>query len=206
MALFDEAQSKAIGAAVAAVEKTTAGELVVVYTAHSDDYALRRGIVALLFSVAALEAAHEMLVEISITWLLVGQLLTVALLYVAFGWGPLLRLITPVQLRAERSLQRALRAFVEQGVTETRDRSGVLIFLSEGERRVVILADQGINERVDVGEWDRDVVLLVTALKTGRATEGVLQVVERIGALLSSAFPRREDDTNELPDEPRQVD
>lgn len=205
MSLFDEAQSKEIAAAVTAVESTTAGELVVVHTARSDDYALRRGMVSFLVALAAIELTHEMVDMLAITWLLAGQLLLVALLYIALGWGPLLRLITPSQVRAERSMQRAVRALVEEGVTETRDRSGVLIFLSEAERRVVILADKGINERVESGEWDRDVALLVDSLKKGKATEGVLQVVQRIGALLSEAFPRRSEDINELSDAPRRV-
>jgi putative membrane protein len=103
-------------------------------------------------------------------------------------------------------LERAMRAFVEQGVTETRDRSGVLIFLSEAEHQVVILADKGINDRVEPSRWQTDVDGIVLAIKEGRAGAGVIAAVDRIGGLLAEAFPPRADDTNELSDAVRVVD
>jgi uncharacterized membrane protein len=65
---------------------------------------------------------------------------------------------------------------------------------------VVILADSGINERVDADEWDRDVQTLTGALRSRAPEAGVLEVIERIGGILAAAFPPREDGKNELPD------
>ncbi|MCH2109570.1 MAG: hypothetical protein MK135_09580, partial [Polyangiaceae bacterium] len=93
----------------------------------------------------------------------------------------------------------------ELGVTETRDRSGILLFLSELEGRVVLLADKGIHDRVEEDEWSQDVDRLVDAIKKGKPGAGTIECVQRLGSLLASSFPPREDDENELADGVRQI-
>jgi putative membrane protein len=205
MALFSELERKQIAQAIADVETSTSGELVVVHTARSDDYALFRAAFAFFLSLGLADMLHFFGIPLEPSLLL----LTVAALGTSLFWvsglSPLLRLLVPGRMLAQVCMQRALRAMIEEGVTETRDRSGVLIFLSEAEHRVVILADRGINERVEEGEWDRDVQALVGSLKRGNATAGLIEAIARIGSLLTESFPPREDDTNELLNEPREV-
>jgi uncharacterized membrane protein len=43
--------------------------------------------------------------------------------------------------------QRSLAAFTGQGLHHTRAETGILIFVSLLEHRVVVLADRGINEK-----------------------------------------------------------
>jgi putative membrane protein len=95
---------------------------------------------------------------------------------------------------------RAKQAFLDHGVTETRDRSGVLIFLSELEHQVQILADRGIHERLGVETWQRHVRTITRAIREDRAGIGIVEVVQEIGEELAAAFPARDDDENELPD------
>jgi putative membrane protein len=205
MALFSASQQKAIATAIERVERSTSGELVVVHTARSHDYGFIRSSFAFLLSVLLLDVTHWLHPGLHLSWLLFGQIALAATLYALSGVGPLLRVLVPRSVQAERCLERAVRAMLEQGVIETRDRSGVLIFLSEAEHRVVILADKGINDRVEPGEWDRDVDVLVQALKQGQAADGLLSVVDRIGQLLVQSFPPRADDANELSNAPRQI-
>ena len=54
-----------------------------------------------------------------------------------------MRLIVPSRYQQDCVSAKTKQAFIELGVTETRDRSGVLILLSEAEHRVEILADRG---------------------------------------------------------------
>ena len=122
------------------------------------------------------------------------------------GRSAVLRGIVPEPVAAATVHARALQLFVERGIHETRDRSGVLILVSELERRVEILADRGIHERVEAGEWQRDVDELVSSIRGGHAADGVVAVVERIGGLLAQSFPPRADDENELPDEVLRID
>lgn len=206
MSLFTKEERQQVARAVTEAEATTAGELVVVETPRSASYGAWRAGVAAVLSVAM---AHEL----SLLWpewphlLLLGlQLPLGALWYFFLGRGVLLRLIVPSAVRTAAVERRALGAFVEAGVTETRDRSGVLIFLSDAEHRAVILADKGINDRVERDEWQKDVDDLVLSLRRRQAAQGLSQAITRIGALLAEKFPQRHDDTNELSDEIRRLE
>lgn len=198
MSLFSEAEKKDIQEAVRAAEAHTAGELVIVLAERSDDYAPIRGTWALVLSFVVTELLR--FAPIDDGWLLPLFALGVIPFYFLLGVGPLLRLVVPTRIKSARVLERALRAFTEEGVTETHDRSGVLILLSEAEHQVVILADRGIHERVEAGEWEKDVQTLTSGLRQKRAAESLLEVIRRIGGLLESAFPAGEENQNELPD------
>lgn len=204
MSLFTETEKQQITAAIQGAEARTAGELAVVLTNRSDDYAAIRGAFALAVAVALTPEIVHLVPRLESHWLTWVFGLSVLFFYFILGLGPLLRVIVPERVREARTMARALRAFAEEGVTETRARSGVLIFLSEAEHRVVILADKGIHERVDADEWERDVRTLVAGLKSGQAAKTLLEVIERIGELLSASFPTDVLNENELPDQVRE--
>ena len=77
----------------------------------------------------------------------------------------------------------------------------MLILVSELERRVVILGDRGIHERVGDAGWREHVDHVVEAIHDGDLARGLLDVIERLGAAHAAANPVRNDDTNELPDD-----
>jgi putative membrane protein len=203
MALLNETESERVAEAVARAEKNTAGELVVVVTDRSDDYGLIRAALSLLLSLGVTQEAHYLWPEQPFRYLLLLLAAVCSGLYWLLGHGPLVRLIVPEARRAKRVNQRALQAFAEEGVSNTRDRSGVLVFLSEAEHRVVLLADPGIDARVDKDEWQSDGDSLVAAIERGEAGQGLVVAIERIGGILAEAFPPRANDENELPDEVR---
>lgn len=198
MALLTETEKKQVEQAVTQAEAGTAGELVVVLSERSADYAALRASLAASLSVAvALEFFY--LFEGVAPWMLfLGQLPLALLIYRLLGCGAVLRLIVPKQLRAQAVEERALSAFLQAGVAETKARSGVLIFISEAEHRAVILADSGINELVAPDEWQKDVDSLVASIRSGHPAQGLLGVVERIGGILNEAFPAEVDNQNEL--------
>ncbi len=97
--------------------------------------------------------------------------------------------------------QRAVEAFVAHEVFATRKRTGVLIFLSLFEHRVVVLGDTGINARVAEGEWDEIVAGIVAGIKQRQPGRALVEAIGRCGELLQrQGVERRSDDTNELPD------
>ena len=108
------------------------------------------------------------------------------------------KLIHPDELNAEVK-EKALVSFLEHGLHETRDKTGILILISLFERRVQVLADSGINEKVPQNTWDELVEIITSGLKSDKTCEAVCQAVERCGELLQQHFPRKADDTNELP-------
>jgi len=133
-------------------------------------------------------------------WLLCGEAPVALALWWISGLPPLLRALVNPTSRHAAVRWRAQQLFLELGVTETRQRSGVLLFLSEAERRVELLADRGIHERVGEEAWRSLVQVVTTAIREGRAAQGVCAAVDSIGESLAQHFPREADDTNELPD------
>jgi putative membrane protein len=198
--LTDE-ERKRIATLVAEAERGTAGELVTVVARQSAAYgAFRFGWAAMLALCLAV-VVHVLAPSVPADWLLGAQGPVALGLWWLFGSPTLLRWITPRAVQHRAVSDRVKQLFLELGVTETRDRSGVLVYLSELERRVEILADRGIHEHVGSEAWQAMVDELVGAIQGGRAAEGLATIIERIGRELAAKFPPRPDDTNELPDE-----
>lgn len=102
---------------------------------------------------------------------------------------------------SERVYNQALREFSLRGLENTRERTGVLVLLVIEERRFQILADSGINKRINQAEWDFLSAGASNEFREGRFTDGVIFIIEKIGEKLAEFFPRRPDDVNELPDD-----
>ena len=67
-----------------------------------------------------------------------------------------------------------MQMFIEQGIHNTRDQSGLLVMLSELEHQVVILGDAGIHQKVGDAGWEGYIERIVTGLKGGRAARRLL--------------------------------
>jgi putative membrane protein len=97
--------------------------------------------------------------------------------------------------------QRAVRAFLEHGVHRTQGETGVLVFASLFERRVVILGDRAIHEKMGDEGWRQAVSALVSGLRRGDPADGFVSAIAQVGARLGDVFPRAGAPTrNELPD------
>lgn len=92
----------------------------------------------------------------------------------------------------------AVTAFFTNGLYKTRDETGVLIFISVFERKVWVLADRGINEKVDSSQWEEIVNMIIAGIKQKKQCESICSAIERVGEILESHFPCKKDDTDEL--------
>ena len=92
----------------------------------------------------------------------------------------------------------ATTQFFNQGLYRTRDETGVLVLISVFERKVWVLADRGINTKVETGQWDDIVKMIVDGIKQNRQTDAICEAVEKIADLLKTHFPIKPDDTDEL--------
>jgi len=99
----------------------------------------------------------------------------------------------------EPFVEHAQEIFEKIGMTTTKDRNGVLIFIGLASRRFVVLGDRGIHERVPEGFWDEIVSRMGADFHDDRFADGIVQAVHRIGEQLQALFPRQRDDVNELP-------
>lgn len=101
----------------------------------------------------------------------------------------------------EDVLQHAAFVFHELGMQHTRERNGVLLFISVNDRLVAVFGDQGINDKVPQGFWDSTVAILKQHFAEGKQAEGLCEAVRVVGEKLASFFPPRSDDKNELSNE-----
>lgn len=108
----------------------------------------------------------------------------------------------PSDVLTERVRQRATQAFVEEEVFRTRARSGILIFLSLFERRVVVLADRGLERHVTPGEWEEVVAGIAAGMRRGQPGPALAEGIRRC-ASLAARLPPRPDNRDELPDQLR---
>ena len=200
--LLDERGTAAIEAAVQAAERATSGEIVPVIVERSDAYAeLRFGAAALVaFASGALALAFAPGLA---PWLAPTQFGVFAAAAWLFGRPALLRRLVPADVVAKRVARAAALAFHEAGLVETRERTGILIYVSLLERHVVVLADRGIHARVEAGTWDGVVARIVSGMKEHRAEAGLADGIRVCGEILSQHFPIRPGDVNELPNTPR---
>ena len=97
----------------------------------------------------------------------------------------------------------ARREFHELGMTKTKDRTGILIFLLLEDKKFFILADDGIHTKVKDGSWDKIAGEMSDHFSQKNFRLGILHGVKSVGAELAKYFPRKYDDTNELPNDVR---
>lgn len=119
---------------------------------------------------------------------------------ILFSLPPVRRLMTPKGLKQHRVRGAAMEQFLSRGLHLTRERTGVLIYASEAERRVEIVADEGIHKKVGEGAWVEVAQALTKAIGAGRPADGFITAIDRCGAILAEHFPPGADNPNELPD------
>jgi putative membrane protein len=108
------------------------------------------------------------------------------------------RLVTRPSVLAQWVWLRAELEFHREGLGKTIDRTGILILLSVFERRAVVLADKGINEKLDKSVWQEVINSVVDGVKKGQLADNLELAIKQCGNLLTKHFPIKPDDTNEL--------
>ena len=87
------------------------------------------------------------------------------------------------------------------GMTKTKDRTGILIYLLLEDKKFFILADEGIHAKVEDGTWDRVAREMSDHFSQKNFRKGILHGIASVGSELATFFPRKSDDTNELPND-----
>jgi len=88
--------------------------------------------------------------------------------------------------------------FFKLGMNKTSDKTGILIFLLLKERQFYILADKGIDEKVAPATWNSIKDKMQDMFSKGEFSKGILFGIEEVGKILSSYFPLKADDKDEL--------
>ncbi|MEF2146245.1 MAG: TPM domain-containing protein [Desulfovibrionaceae bacterium] len=187
-------------AAVREVEHTTSGEIVPFVASASGQYpaALFNGTLAL-----------GLAISIPATWLSGRQdmwsfLICFGVAYTLFflllrAFPGMKRFFMPGAVMDTEVARAAMQAFHSHGLHRTRDLTGVLIYISIFERRVFVLADKGINDKVPPRTWDEIVTMVVGGIREKRQADALCEAIRRCGQLLAEHFPPLADNPDELP-------
>ncbi|MFT4604385.1 MAG: putative membrane protein [Rhodothermales bacterium] len=208
---FTKAELEAIRQAVKSAEGQTSGEIVPFVSVRSSDYTLAlwraAGIMSLL-GLGAFLAAGQWSSAWGAAWLQAPWALAlVVLLSGGVGWlaaysiPAVKRLIIGQEGMAEAVHARAIKAFVQEEVFDTRDRTGILLFVSQFERRIEVMGDAGINAAVSSDDWVDVIKVVKQGITDGKLADALVAGIGRCGDLLErKGVEIKPDDTNELPD------
>lgn len=189
MTLFNEQELDQLAQTVSDAEKRTDAEIVTVLTHASDNY---RFIPTLWAAMLAL------LTPATLNWspfwlerwdLIIAQLAVFTILALMFQIPALRYYLIPKKIKKQRAALMARRLFLEQGVYNTKDRTGVLIFVSEVEHYVEIMVDKGISDHIGDSEWQEVIATFTQQVKAGKALVGFEQCVINVTDILSTVVP-----------------
>jgi len=189
---------------VADVEKTTSAEVVVVIAGRSGHY--RDAALATGAAIAVLTLILMIYLPVDIPASLVAPLSVLAgLLGLALGHRVprLQRWFTMAERRAAQVEDGAKVAFVDEAVSATRERTGVLVYFSMLEDRVEVRTDHGVDAHIPRGAWNALVVDAVAAAGPGQWQRTVEEVLDRAKPLLAEHLPAGEDNPDQIPNRPR---
>jgi putative membrane protein len=196
---ISEQDRKRIAAAIHATEARTSGEIVCVLARSSSD-------------VTALPVFAAAVVSLILPWVLVASTawpvdrILLLQLFVFFGLTALLLLpgvrvrLLPRRARRAAAHRVAMDQFVQRGIARTKDRSGILIFVSLAEHYARIIADDGIAARVPQPEWQAAIDALLSHMKNGRIADGFIAAIGACGDVLATHFPAGGKNPDGLPD------
>jgi len=178
----------AVAAAICDAEQRSSGQLVCVLARSSSSYA---HVPILWTSMLALLLPWPLIywTDWSVQRIFVDQLALFLVAGLALSWMPLRLALVPRPVRRARAHRAAIEQFFLRHVSHTQNRSGVLIFVSLGERYARIIADEGIAAKVPNAEWQAAIDALVAHMRDGRIADGFIAAIERCGAVLAAHSP-----------------
>ncbi|MDP4685245.1 MAG: TPM domain-containing protein [Salibacteraceae bacterium] len=112
-----------------------------------------------------------------------------------------IRLHIEPRCKTDDTYERAIDLFEELGMTETKDRNGVLIYMAIDDKKFAIIGDEGINDVVPENFWNNTKDLMIEQFKQGKIAQGLVAGIHDAGEQLKAFFPYQKDDTNELSDD-----
>jgi putative membrane protein len=205
---FSEDQKRDIEKAVQNLEGKTSGEMVPYIVPESDSY-----VEGTLYAIISFLCMGIILVlGASLVWMLpsgvtIIQILVFLVIMMVAGFAlayffPSFRVQLVSNSTIERRvMQRGEEAFLEREIFNTGQRIGILLFISELEKKVLILADSGINRLVPDEEWQHIVDDLIAYIKKKKTAEGIVRAIDQCTDLLiKSGVEDDETAGNQLPD------
>ncbi|MGL4437927.1 MAG: TPM domain-containing protein [Bosea sp. (in: a-proteobacteria)] len=186
-----------IAAAIRDAETITSAEIIVVVDRVAGNWRSWAMVVALLLAMVAPWPLIE-LTQVSTRGIFAFQIIVAAILIVLFQPQAMRLRLVPRLLRRRKGHDAAQREFVARGMTATRDRTGVLIYVALAEHYAEIVTDTAIVAKIGDDVWRTMIADLIAAIGRDQLAEGLVAVVQASGQALAAQFPPMVDDSDEL--------
>ena len=201
MTELDVASREAVSAAVAAAEERTVGEIVPVVLERSDEHPQANWMAALLLVLLGSALLFSWLPWEQPLLLLTCQLGMGAIGFLLAHFLPDFKRLFVSGARAQSvAEEQAFQEFYRLGLHRTEQQTGVLLFVSLFEHRVIVLGDQGIHAKVAPELWKAVESAILKGARGGALAGGLINGISLCADVLEEHFPWREGDRNELPD------
>ncbi|MFN0009192.1 MAG: TPM domain-containing protein [Planctomycetota bacterium] len=201
LVVFSASEQERVHAALVEAEKHTVGEIVPVVVERSDGHPGASWLAALCTMLVGSALLEAHLPWEAPHWLLLCQLGLGALGYVVAELLPDFKRWFVSDARAEEVAQeQAFQEFHRLKLHATDGATGVLIFVSLFEHRVIVLGDSGIHAQVGDAHWEATRDAITSNVARGQVANGLIEGVRLCGAVLAKHFPWTEGDRNEVPD------
>jgi len=212
---LNEKDLERIKAAVKNAEEKISGEIVPVIVERSGDYliALYKGsLIGAALTFVSMVVLDRFVINDAVNTLFYDPVFILLIVILGGVLGavvpyfsdPVKRLLVARRYQDLVTRQCAENAFLEEEVFNTRQRTGIMIFVSFFEHEVIVMADKGISKIVDQKQWDKIVQDLIKDIRNGRVVEALETGIKQCGdILLEKGFRKTIDDVNELRDDLR---
>ncbi len=199
--LFSAEARTQIVDAVREAESLTAAEFVVVLRREADPHWGAAALTGFVTSAATLMVLLFAETEFATHFIPLDLAIAFVAGVVLFRLVPFAPRFLLFPSRRRSAAERAAKAaFYDLGISKTRDRTGVLLYLAMAERVAVILEDVGLDTKRTGPAWASAVAIAEVGVDTNDSASVAKAVIE-MGKSLSTLYPRKDDDENELPDE-----
>jgi putative membrane protein len=202
------ANKQVVDEAVTRLEQRSAAEVVCVVATESGRYDRAESLVGLALGLIGLALADASWTAMAGGWGSAAPLLWQAGFvsgFFAVGVAlasfvhPVRRLFVPAREMEEEVRRGALAAFAGSRVHDTARRTGVLVYVSLFEQRVVVLLDSGVRAAIGDDLAKQLVDAAIVGLKAGKRAEVLAALIDQVGDALAVKLPADPQNPDELP-------
>lgn len=203
MAVFTPEQRDALHDTIKAAESRTSAEFVTVVADSAEPYLFIPTLFAAVatFLISGVVLFFQDALPLTTIEFFAGQVIVFSGLALIFRIPEIRFALVPKSIRHSRASRLARHMFLDLGMTETEDRNAVLFFVAMGERYVEVIADVGLQQKLDdPAVWDRIVGKFVEDVREGNVAEGFSTAIEGCADVMAQHFPNRDGAPNRFSD------
>jgi putative membrane protein len=176
-------------AACEAAEKRTSARFELVTVPVSDRYALYPIVHGAVVGLTALGALALFWPELSLRMGFLAAAGAFAASSFLFEWLPLRLMLVPRHAKHWECWELAHRSFASRVLAQSDRKTGILLFVSLGERYVEVVTDRDVDLKVQQSTWDAIIKDFTAAAKQKRLADGLVAAVEACTKVLATHYP-----------------